>query len=186
MSNFLLKDPDCVLIHIPKNGGSTIRRGLWNANYVGPEFGAIPDDWAGYFKFAFVRHPLDRLISAWRDFSQYRKFEGGIEKFLDIVEDESIIYDERRKTMEESLRHHTIPQTHPFNCLSAADFVGRYETYLADLNQVLARVGKTADVIPAIRKTDRQPWTAYLKGEALARAVEFYDDDFAALGYEKP
>ena len=47
--------------------------------------------------------------------------------FLDIVEDESIAYGARRRTAEEKIRHHTIPQSHPFNCLQFADFVGRFE-----------------------------------------------------------
>jgi hypothetical protein len=36
MSNFLLRNPDCVFIHIPKTGGSSIRNGLWLSRYEGP------------------------------------------------------------------------------------------------------------------------------------------------------
>jgi len=42
MSNFLLRNPDCVLIHIPKTGGTTIRKGICGSNYEGPAFGEFP------------------------------------------------------------------------------------------------------------------------------------------------
>lgn len=186
MSNFLLKDPHCVLIHIPKTGGSTIRRGIWDGRYEGPAFGIIPQEWAGFFKFAFVRHPLDRLVSAWADFSQLRSFHGSIDDFIEIVVDDSIIYDERRSTQAEKIRHHTIPQTHPFNCLAGADFLGRYETYLEDLDAILKRVGMTPPPPPQMRKTRHEPWNAYLQGDALKRAVEYFEEDFTRLGYPKP
>lgn len=186
MSNFLLKDPECVLIHIPKTGGSTIRHGIWKSDYEGPTFGSIPSGWSRYFKFAFVRHPLDRLVSAFEDFRQYRKFEGDIDAFLAVVMDESVIYDERRKSIEERIRHHAIPQTHPFNCLADADFVGRYENYLADLESILKRVGKVPDEIPAIRKTKREGWESYLAGETLKKAIAYFEADFETLGYAKP
>lgn len=151
MSIFLLKNPDCVLIHIPKTGGTSIRKGLWKKNYEGPAFGRVPEDWRRHFKFAFVRHPLDRMVSAYKMFSQgaVGDAEWSLPKdarpltfveFVDIVTDESIIFDERRFTFEERIRHHAIPQTHPFNALDEADFVGRYETLDEDFRKVAARV----------------------------------------------
>lgn len=145
MSRFLLRDPDCVLIHIPKAGGSTIRKGIWNSNYEGLLFGKVPEDWKPYFKFAFVRRPLERLVSAWADFTQLRNCGGTIDDFIGIVLDDSIIYDERRSSKVEQVRHHTLPQTHPFNTLGAADFVGRYENYISDLKFFLDRGGKRLD-----------------------------------------
>ncbi len=186
MSNFLLKDPNCVLIHIPKTGGSSIRHGIWASNYDGPAFAEIPSDWRSFFKFAFVRHPLDRLVSAWADFAQLRNYKGDIEDFVAIVMDETIIYDERRKTMEERIRHHAIPQTHRFNNLQEADFVGRYENYNADLAYILERVGKSVNTVPALRKTNRGHYHDYLKGESLQKIADYYADDFRLLGYERP
>jgi hypothetical protein len=186
VSNFLLKDPECVLIHIPKTGGSTIRKGIWNSHYDGPEFGGLPDTWQTYFKFAFVRHPLERLVSAWADFSQLRGYTGSIDAFIDIVVDESIIYDERRSNTPERIRHHTIQQTHPFNNLKLADFVGRYESYTDDLAYVLSRVGMKRRSIPSLRKTKHPGWETLIAGRSLKRAIEFYEQDFDELGYPMP
>ncbi len=70
MGNFLLKKPECVFIHIPKTAGTSIRKGVWGSNYEGPVFGAIPEEWAGLFRFAFVRHPLQRFVSAYNMFTK--------------------------------------------------------------------------------------------------------------------
>ncbi|WP_170575662.1 sulfotransferase family 2 domain-containing protein [Ruegeria atlantica] len=188
MSNFLLSDPDAVFIHIPKTGGSTIRVGLWERNYTGPVFGEIPADWKRHYKFAFVRHPLERLASAYRDFRDIRRFDGGFHKFLDIVLDENIPYGRAGGNVEISVRHHTIPQTHPYNCLEEADFVGRYENYEKDLNKVLEAVGKEAGDFPRIRHTKGESFQDLLESSDRdwCRIIDYYQSDFDYLGYERP
>jgi hypothetical protein len=123
MAVFLLKNPDAVFIHIPKTAGRSIRVGAWDGRYEGPARGYIPDDWEAHFKFAFVRDPLKRLVSAWRMFSDGRVdvprkdrkgllsllrinrtvseshrplFPGlTIAEFMDMAEDETIGLDDR-------------------------------------------------------------------------------------------
>jgi hypothetical protein len=193
MSIFLLKDPVCVLIHIPKTGGTSIRKGVWKKNYEGPAFWRVPDEWRGHFKFAFVRHPLDRLVSAYKMFS-----EGAIgdadwqlpadrrdltfPEFIEIVLDETIIFDERRATFEEKIRHHTIPQTHPFNALADADFVGRYENLAQDFEVVARQVG-VKPPLPRMHYTLRGDWREFFSPEIEARCRRFYEEDFGRLGY---
>lgn len=193
MSNFRLSDPDCVLIHIPKTGGTSIRKGAWEGRASKAVFGRIPEEWSPLFKFAFVRHPLDRLISAWKMFT-----EGAIgdptwslprnarpltiTEMLDIVEDETIIYDERRKKIEEKIRHHAIPQTHPFNCLQYADFVGRFETIDSDFQKIADRVGIKTE-LPKMHYTTHESWRHYLTGEDLRRSIAYYKTDLETLNY---
>lgn len=187
MSNFLLKEPDCVLIHIPKTGGSSIRHGVWQGRYDGPAFGEVPAQWQRFFKFAFCRHPLDRLVSAWADFTQHRRSRLSMEEFVDIVIDESIDFGESRANQAERIRHHTIPQTHPFNCIGEADVIGRYENYAADLRAILDRVGICSPgKLPEIRKTEHGHWADYLHGTTLEKSIAFYQDDFNQLKYELP
>jgi len=193
MSNFLLRDPDCVLIHIPKTAGTSIRKGAWQGRYEGPVHGSIPADWKRFHSFAFVRHPLDRFISAWKMFTQGTRNEPNwslpndarpltLEQFAEIAFDDSILFDERRSSFEEKIRHHSMPQTHPFYCLAEADFVGRFECLKRDFALVANRVGLQAE-LPHMHATGNGGWEEYLWGPLLERCRAFYADDFRELGY---
>lgn len=187
MSVFLLKDPDCVFIHVPKTGGSTIRQGLWKARWQGPVFGHVPNAWRDLFAFAFVRHPLERFVSAYADFSQLRGFKGSVEQFLEIATDENVAYDGHRRSQAEDIRHHTLPQTHPFNCLDAANYVARYEDYEVELRRLLELVGaEVPSGLPRLRATRHCGWRDVLSGAALQRALDFLLPDFEQLGYDLP
>jgi hypothetical protein len=235
LSNFRLKDPEAVFIHIPKTGGTSIRMGLWGRNYDGPIFGEIPPEWEGLFKFAFVRHPLDRLVSAWKMFadgtfmkssdyslaaagravglrgvwdrklkeqpkvlrvnaeaptrSNYNSRIDGIslKEFLSIVVDDSIPYAPKIgkifPSAEVNVRHHAIPQTHSFNCLHKADFVGRFERFDEDCAVITAKLNM-ANTLPHMRRTLRGGWKEYLDGDDIELCREFYREDFERLGYE--
>lgn len=193
MSNFLLKNPYCVLIHIPKTGGTSIRKGAWEKNYDGPFFGEVPDQWQKYYKFAFVRNPFDRFVSAWKMFTigtigddewrlpkDHRTLT--IESFFDIVKDETIIYDQRRKTFEEKIRHHTIPQTHPFNCLHLADFVGRFENLNQDFQKITNHLNVKLN-LPKIHYTKHDTWQKEIPTALKKELKTFYKNDFVELGY---
>lgn len=197
MSIFLLLQPRCVLIHIPKTGGTSIRKGIWKSNYEGPEFGAVPERWKREFKFAFVRHPLCRLTSAYRMFTEgavgdpsWKFPEDGrplsFDQFLDIVFDESIIYDHRRRSFEEKIRHHTVPQTHPFNALRDADFIGRYERLQDDFKIIAQRVGLGGIDLPHMHFTTARPYMTYFNDTQLKKAVAYYKADFELLQYKLP
>lgn len=182
-----------MLIHITKTGGTSIRKGVWHRNYEKPVFGYMPDEWSHLFKFAFVRHPFDRVISAWKMFTEGAvgdkswKFPADarpltLSQFMDIVEDDSIIFDERRKTFEEKIRHHAIPQTHPFNCLKHADFVGRFERIDEDFAKIAARLGMTTK-LPKMHHTTHTHWQDYFDDEILSRCRAFYAQDLEELNY---
>lgn len=194
MSNFRLRNPDCVLIHIPKTGGTSIRKGIWGSNYDGPTFGSIPDEWMSLFKFAFVRHPLQRFVSAWNMFTEGAKGDPqwrlppdfrplSLDQFIDIVTNDAIIFDERRSTFEEKIRHHTIPQTHPFNCLHYADYVARQEDYESEVRLICDRVGVSLEQVPRMHVTTPMHWSGVLSGEALSRLTSYYHQDLVELGY---
>lgn len=192
MSNFLMAEPKCVLIHIPKTAGTSIRRGFFNNNFSKPAFGYIPTEWEPYFKFTFVRNPFDRLISAWKMFTEGTSELDNtgfsplsLSQFLDIVENDTIIYDERRRTYEERIRHHTIPQTHDFNCLNFADYIGRYENLEEDFKKICAKIGVEYSPLPKRHVTKRtKDYASYFDKETKARASQIYANDLKQLGYK--
>jgi hypothetical protein len=190
MAIFLIDRPRFVLVHIPKTGGTSIRDGLFRRVRSDALFGDIPSDWRDAPSCAFVRNPFDRLISAWKMFSDGTSKmaapapEMGLEAFVDIVLDETIIYDQRRSSVAERIRHHAIPQTHPFNGLSQAGFVGRYET----LDRDFAAFGRAnafdLPALPRLHVTERGHYRDYIT-PAIRRTLEdFYAEDLKAFGYE--
>jgi len=72
------KNLNCGFVHIPRTGGSSIRKALSNYSYLGNEGGhlsvsALLEDWQedrlqvyfNTFWFAFVRNPWDRFVSSY-------------------------------------------------------------------------------------------------------------------------
>lgn len=60
----------CIFIHVPKTGGISICKDLRvrNNHMTAEEWKAInPELFHSYYKFTFVRNPVDRLISCYRD-----------------------------------------------------------------------------------------------------------------------
>lgn len=180
MSNFYFPKYNATLIHIPKCGGSSIRESIFKREYR-RKMGIIPQEWEDSFKFAFVRHPIERFLSAYRDFTQLRKVNMSINDFAKITCDDSIGY-LNEKNLHCNIRHHTIPQTHSFNCLGYADFIGRYENYSQDLNYILKKLNIKIKTLPQIRKTSKHQ-ELKLNNDIYDQLINFYKRDFNELNY---
>jgi hypothetical protein len=196
MAAFLILEPRSVFLHVPKTGGASIRHGFFKNQYEGPCQGSIPDEWADLFKFGFVRNPFDRLISAWQMFAQGMENtvwehpgqeckDISLADFLDIAMDESIPYDGVRSTVPRKIRHHALPQTHPFHCIDQADFIGRFERLEDDFQELLDRLGIPRQPLNHMNRTRRCKKTMdYFDPATWQRAVDFYAQDFDKLGYD--
>lgn len=143
----------CIFVHIPKCAGVSICQSLFGNQGAGHHpvatlqqvFGETLFD--SYFKFAFVRNPWDRLLSAYaflkgggyhagdadwaqQHLSGYRDFGAFVRGW---VTPENV-----------ASRVHFRPQT-DFLYLpdgrSGVDFLGRYENLAADFHQVRERLG---------------------------------------------
>jgi hypothetical protein len=190
MSNFLIKEPRFVFIHIPRTGGTSIRKGVFAEVCSHPVFGYIPEEWKVLFSCAFIRNPFDRLVSAWKMFTEGTSELDGtrfpnltLRDFMNIVIDESIVYDQRRKTIPERIRHHAIPQTHPFNCLDDAVFVGRYEAIDEDFAKICQTLGIEPVGLPRRHRTVREHYSFYFDLHTRALAEDYYAEDLAYGGY---
>lgn len=189
MSNFYLHQYDCVFIHIPKTGGLSIRRGFFDKQYMGPWFGRIPKRHRHCFSFCFVRNPYDRLISAWkmltRDWQKLPQLT--LHEFLNIVTDENIPFRSGNtvKKYHESVRHHTIPQTHPFNCLHLSKYVGRYENLEADFKIVCSKINCEFKPLPIINQSQfDNNYMQYFDRDTLKIVNKYYLKDFQELNYD--
>lgn len=115
-------------------------------------------------RFAFVRHPYDRLVSAWH----YAAKKGtlakgamtapGLRKFLDTG--------------------HIVVLPMAFYLDDEVDFLGRYERLHEDWRHI-------SDVpLPHLNKGDRGPWQSHLDDEMRDMARRYYAEDFRRFGYE--
>ena len=196
MAVFLIRKPKCVFIHIPKTGGASIRHGFFDGNVEGPKQGFIPDEWQKLYKFAFVRNPYDRVVSAWKMFAggmensvwSQPQDEAGVnfKRFLEIAMDESVPYSGNRETTAEKIRHHAIPQTHEFNCLRNADFVGKFENLQHDFAKICQTIGVPFSGMPHWNRSYRNSnFADYYDAETKAIVDNFCARDFDELGYDK-
>ena len=186
-----------MFIHIPKTAGRSIRMGVWNGQYEGPFFGKLPEELERYFKFAFVRNPFDRICSVHRMFSMGSQNSANYKRswkpdpnldlasILDIVENDSIIFDERRASFEEIIKHHAIPMTHPFNALDQADFVGKYETLADDWQSICRKINLEYQTLPHMNFTQSDSeYRDLIDPQIRARIELIYKNDLELFGYQ--
>ena len=183
-----IKEHNIVFIHIPKNGGSSIRRGYFNNNfekYVGDTF---PEKWKNKFKFTFVRNPFDRFISAYKMFTEgfikdkshmdwdfYQKMT--THEFLKEAIDDKNYFD------TSGIGFHTYPQTHKFNFLDMVDYIGRFETFEDDFKEICGLNNIKYTNLPHWNKTKRDNYKEYYDDELFKKVSEYYYDDLKILNY---
>ena len=167
MSVFCLKSPDCVFVGIPKTASSTVREGLWQKRYqahygVGmPAFAArlIAE---GQPSFTFIRHPLDRLASAFRDFTQIRGMICTPNDFVDVVLNKHISYE--LFMPDNKIRHHTLPLTHPAYALDYAQHIFRFERINHHLPYWCKKLGLDyGDRLPHVKPTTGNGYVDFMK-----------------------
>jgi hypothetical protein len=197
MTNFLYPKRNLIFIHIHKTAGSSIRKALGRkSDYAG---GFIPSHWPDYRRFAVVRDPVSRFVSTVNMFRFGREdfddfFSTGHfpdltpQDAMDILEDPSVPFDRRVRNPVSILKHHLLPQTHPYNCLQHAHEILRFESLEADFSALCAsyrldislrRLGASRKPHGALREED-------LTTEDLKRIWKCYHHDFVQLGYPAP
>lgn len=182
----------CVFFHIPKTAGLAVAEALfgnWGAVHIRPHEAEIlvgPRRFESYYKFAFVRNPYDRLVSAYRylrqggsrrhispwiaeHISPYPTFEAFVCSGLDhVLED---IYFRPQHTW---IYH---------NGDSVLDFLGRYEELEHGFAAVCRTLGVKKElerVNPSDRRTD---YAEYYDEEVRAKVEDVYGKDLELFGY---
>ncbi|WP_417809581.1 sulfotransferase family 2 domain-containing protein [Thioclava sp.] len=192
MTNFIIKEPEIVFIHLPKTGGTSVRDAL--GELQGRYFGHIPEKFRGRLCLAVVREPRARFLSAFRMFKFGNKLENDyyaeprwpdltISQALDVLENPWVGFDRSHRSIPWNLKHHIIPQTHEFNCLRHADTVLRFETLEEDFTQFCAEQGIFAQ-LPRLRasrggREDEEVWSAHDED----RFNRLFADDYRMLNY---
>ena len=187
---------NCIFIHIPKTAGTSILSAMGKSGvgrchlpwYV--YFNANPIYYEKAFKFAFVRNPWDRVLSAFN----YLKSGGNglgdkhIAKALsDYTEVDDFVI---RVLGEGKFRNHLlfIPQSeYVLNGEGnlAVDFLGRFESINEDFKFVAKKIGLIG-VLPQINRGsgivgDYKTW--FKQDRSIEIVGDIYKQDIVKFGY---
>lgn len=177
-----------IFIHIPKNGGTSIKAAL--SPYADKEY-EMPYKhrkskywrdhlkcWNEYFKFVFVRNPWDRMISK-RFYQLYIQPDPECRKVgWDCKNLEDFFELDRTK--------HIINQCDYFydgdKCM--VDFVGKYENFQEDFNIVCDRIGIGRIVLPHLNSSPRGSYQEYYNETTKEIVDKACHNDIIRYGYK--
>ncbi len=186
----------CIYVHIPKNAGVSVTRGIFGnlggghltAQEYRKVFGKRLFD--RYFKFAIARNPWDRVFSAYRflraggmgdeDRQWADRHLSRFDSFGDFV---------RRGLDREEIRNalHFRPQC-DFVCEPDAttlmvDYIGYLETLDQDFQTICGRLGITA-TLPRLNVSGENRYLAQYDAETRAIVARRYHRDIELFGYD--
>lgn len=183
-------------VHVPKTGGKSIRMSLFGKTGgschapIDLLLSQLPDEGRGYYVFAFVRNPWDRLHSAYRylarggnqgrgDRAYARRALGdvrGFEDFLlrwlspETIELQPLLWSQSRFLEGRDGRR--------------PDFIGRYESLGEDFQAVAQRFGLSGSLTRKNTSPEGKDYRAAYTTKMVDAVVALYPADVSALGYE--
>ena len=183
-----------VFVHIPKCGGRSIKkvfdlklhdhRGLSELGFVSTDY--CPElAIEGLFKFAFVRNPWDKFVSAY----EYLK-RGGIPRFdrpktLAIKKDYPEFKDfvlakhvwEQWVFFQPQLNFITVDGS------IKTDFVGRFENFQNDFNFICDQIDHPRVKLPHVNATKHVHYTEYYDDQLIKVIERNFSEDIETFKY---
>lgn len=184
-----------VFVHVPKTAGIAVAEALFGSRCAGHRsvrdyLKLMPQDYHRFFSFTFVRHPCDRLVSAYsflreggmssqdRAFAERAGLTDGCDFATFVLErlDDRLMYS----------AVHLVPQVEFLvdeTQALAVDFIGRFEALERDVAHVARRLGVHC-ALPRRNASRRDASDGLEDARVRARVRELYAADFERLGYE--
>ena len=180
-----------IFIHIPKAAGMSVVKALYNKE------ASNHDTWREYrrrdkvkfnqyFKFGFVRHPVDRFISAYEYLMKGGKSEIDVywrnKYLLPYLNIDSFILDGGLVHAINGGAEHFIPQV-DFLCEGSrvvVDFIGRYENIENDYRYVQGKIGGLD--LEVLNANSQRNYIS-LSESALSLLMHIYKQDFSVFEY---
>lgn len=198
-NGYSLASPDrlnCIFVHVPKTAGISVAMSLFGD--LGPGHMTLekyrtiysPADFDRFFKFAFIRNPWDRLVSAFH----YLKKGGMNDCDRDFADRHLARFNDFDTFVKEWVNpqnimryYHFQPQTHFLSINGrrpTLDFVGRFEDLQADYEYVRNRLGAGAPLRSENRTSGRPRHYASYYNDVTRRIVaDAYAKDISIFGY---
>ncbi len=188
-----------LFIHVPKTAGTSVQRSLFGREVVGHqtfrqyELASPRRQLTSLFKFAFVRNPWDRLVSAWaflRDGGYNHWDREWAEKNLAQFPDfESFVLRWISRERVENGYGHFRPQVYYLRNgrgRIGLDFLGRFENLAQDFKRVGQLLGCPAMLGSHNRTRSRQSsaYRDYYTPRSAEAVAAAYRDDIETFGYE--
>lgn len=141
--------------------------------------------WRHYYKFAIVRHPLDRLVSAFQFYQEW--------------DHPGVAPAKECRNLSEFLNSSYFAKDH-LNCtratglqstflatgdVSPLDRICKFENLGDEIKAVASQLGIEAPSLPHINSSQRRGHEEYLNDEVRALAEAIYAEDFDRFGYSR-
>src|SRR5690554_23876 len=163
----------------------------------------LKEDYANYYKVAFVRNPWDWLVSLYE-----------VVMKVDISPDTGIRWRHALYTVVSNMSFYEfvewVTQKDGFKDLAArrmsvfngktpvlqkdwlsdesgkiiVDFIGRFETLSEDIDSALSGHGVNSAGLQVVNKTARKPYESYYNELSIEMVGDYFREDIEAFGYE--
>ncbi|MYJ76180.1 MAG: sulfotransferase family protein [Gammaproteobacteria bacterium] len=138
----------------------------------------LPAETRDYFKFAFVRNPYDRFVSACAMLNKRNPgYRGAETSFMK----RALAFPRFRRRM---LIRPQVEMLEESNGRIGMDFVGRFETLQASFADACRRIGVAAGELEHSNASAHRAYRTYYDDELLARITDLYRRDFDEFGYD--
>lgn len=183
-----------ILVHVPKTGTSSIATAMGASHFrekprKGTKvmtFGHISIRELGlldHYKAAFVREPLDRMVSLYHWMKSLPSNRGESISDMPFTDFVHFIYDTKLPPVGKYhvKRHHIAnPQTE-WIVDAEPDFIGRFERLQEDYEKLCSIVGIESQKLPHEKKSERERCENYYTKETKEMVYEMYNSDYELI-----
>lgn len=185
----------CIFVHVPKTGGTSIKKALFGTRGAGHRslrsYKIIfrKREFSDYFKFAFVRNPWDRVVSAYeflrkggmnesdkewsnRIMPQYKGFNDFVTNWLD----QKNIYNEV----------HFVPQYEFLrlgNTDPKVDYIGKFERLEKDFEKICNKLNKQCSLRHENKSSKDTEYREYYNERTRKIVGYIYEKDVELFEY---
>lgn len=135
-----------------------------------------PELFEAYFKFAFVRNPMERLVSEY-EFIRRRPDHGRYSKVIKMDFKNYIVYQSKRYDA------HQINMLADKNGNLLMDFIGKFENLYEDWGRVTDKLGIENKQLTHRKKAGIKDYDSYYDDETRALVSDLWKRDIVAFGY---